>query len=102
MRKHDSKTVPGLASHQQPSIKPEPLVCLLADVEGKILSIQRIVCAINDLLVIEDPETTYRRNKSALELAWYLEGLVGDAEKYLLTVIETQERNESREGGLIS
>ncbi|NSY21879.1 hypothetical protein [Agrobacterium vitis] len=100
MRKHNSKSTPGLARPRPTSRKPVPLACLLANVEGKITSIQRIVYAINDLLVIEDAETTYRRNKSALELSWYLEGLVDDAEKYLITVIETQERNEAEQEGI--
>ncbi|MUZ63499.1 hypothetical protein [Agrobacterium vitis] len=82
----------AIASNTRPAgRKAPPLPCLLADIEGQITSIQRIVAGINDLLVIEDPETTYRRNKTALELSWYLETLTDAASQSILKAIQLQE-----------
>ncbi|TWD58109.1 hypothetical protein FB480_101864 [Agrobacterium vitis] len=97
MQEHDSKSAPKNASGADQ--RKVPLSCLLADIEGQITSIQRIITGINDLLIIENPETTYRRNKSALELSWYLESLTSAVSATVLQAIETHDAaNAGNEG----
>ncbi|NSY12469.1 hypothetical protein G6L14_10630 [Agrobacterium vitis] len=91
MQKRDSTAMCAGERKNLGRRKMPPLTCLLADIEGQITSIQRIVAGINDLLVIEDPETTYRRNKTALELSWYLETLTDAVSQSVLAAIDAQD-----------